>query len=100
MIKNCIREIRKKKRLTQAELAQKLGISQGAIQKLETGERGLDIEWMKKIANALGVEPWMLLPKDMQPNISQNELDIIKLMRLIKTPAPQAESETKENKAG
>ena len=84
MRENCIKEIRKRKGITQVELAKRLGISQGAIQKLETGERGLDLDWMEKIAKALEVKPWELLPKDMQPNITPEEAEILKAVRKAK----------------
>lgn len=84
MSENCIKEIRKLKGITQVELAKRLGISQGAIQKLETGERGLDLDWIEKISKALNVEPWQLLPKDMQPNITTEEAEVLKAIRKAK----------------
>lgn len=84
MSENCIKEIRKQKGITQVELAKRLGISQGAIQKLETGERGLDLDWIEKIAKALNVEPWQLLPKDMQPNITAEEMEVLRAVRKAK----------------
>lgn len=84
MSENCIKEIRKRKNITQVELAKRLGISQGAIQKLETGERGLDLEWIEKISKALNVKPWELLPKEMQPDISPDEMEIIRAVRRSK----------------
>lgn len=84
MSENCIKEIRKRKNITQVELAKRLGISQGAIQKLETGERGLDLEWIEKISKALNVKPWELLPKEMQPDISPDEMEIIRAVRKSK----------------
>lgn len=85
MSENCIKEIRKRKHITQVELAKRLGISQGAIQKLETGERGLDLEWIDKISKALNVKPWELLPKEMQPDISPDEMEIIRAVRKSKS---------------
>ena len=82
---NRIKELRKLRKMTQQELAKILDVTQGAIQKLETGERGLDIDWMRKIAQALNVEPWELLPKDMQPNISPEEQEILRTIRKVKS---------------
>ena len=84
MSDNCIKEIRKRLNITQVELAKRLGISQGAIQKLETGERGLDTDWMIKISKALNVEPWELLPKEMQPNITPEEAEVLRAIRKAK----------------
>ena len=82
---NRIKELRKLRKMTQQELARILDVTQGAIQKLEKGERGLDIDWMRKIAQALNVEPWELLPKDMQPNISPEEQEILRTIRKVKS---------------
>lgn len=100
MIENCIKDIRKKKGLTQVQLAQKLGISQGAIQKLETGERGLDLDWMDKIARALGCEPWELLPHSMQPKIDQNDLKLIALLKELNKSQIKTDIASDEHKAG
>lgn len=99
MSKNCIKEIRKQKGITQVELAQRLGISQGAIQKLETGERGLDLDWIEKISKALNVKPWELLPKEMQPDISPDEMEIIRAVRKSKAIDTQ-QNNVSTSKAG
>ncbi len=78
---NRIREIRKQIGITQVELAKMLGITQGGIQKLEVGSRNLDIEWMRKIAKALDCKPYELLPLDMQPDITPEETEILKIIR-------------------
>ena len=97
MSDNCIKEIRKRKGITQVELAKRLGISQGAIQKLETGERGLDLDWMEKISKALNVKPWELLPKEMQPNITPEEMEVLRAIRKAKQSVLKTDdiSETK-----
>lgn len=51
-----IRKIRKEKKLTQSELAQKIGISYQQIGQYETGKRKPKIETIDKIATALGVK--------------------------------------------
>ena len=99
MKENCIKEIRKKLNITQTELAKRLGISQGAIQKLETGERGLDTDWMIKISKALNVEPWELLPKEMQPNITTEEMEILRAVRKAKEVTAKTDELSSTNKA-
>lgn len=99
MSENCIKEIRKRKNITQVELAKRLGISQGAIQKLETGERGLDLEWIEKISKALNVKPWELLPKEMQPDISPDEMEIIRAVRKSKAIDSQQNNVSTTTKA-
>lgn len=99
MSENSIREIRKRLNITQAELAKRLGISQGAIQKLETGERGLDTNWMIKISKALNVEPWELLPKEMQPNITPEEAEVLRAIRKAKEATAKNNEISSTNKA-
>lgn len=82
MSKNRVRELRKKLGLTQVELAEKIGVTQTAIYKLETGASDLDTKWMKKISDALGVKPYELLPKEWQPQeITEEEKQILELFR-------------------
>jgi len=46
-------ELRKQKRISQAKLADKIGLKQSAIGRIETGEQNLTIETLQKIASAL-----------------------------------------------
>lgn len=100
MSDNCIKEIRKRKGITQVELAKRLGISQGAIQKLETGERGLDLDWMEKISKALNVKPWELLPKEMQPDITPEEMEVLRAVRKAKNSVVKTDDISETSKAG
>ena len=58
---NRIRQIREKRGLTQAQLADRVGTTQPTIMRLENGKRRLTVEWMRKIAKALDVLPEELL---------------------------------------
>lgn len=53
---NLIRQQRKSRSVTLEELAEKTGISTSHLSRIETGERGLDLENAVKIARALGCE--------------------------------------------
>ena len=82
MEQNRIKEMRKAQKMTQVELAQKLGTTQGTIQKLEAGQSPPDTKWMRNIAEALGIEPYELLPLDMQPKeITPEEKEILRVIR-------------------
>lgn len=48
------KELRKKKQLTQSELAEKLGMEKGQISKIENGKFNLTLSTINKIALALG----------------------------------------------
>jgi transcriptional regulator with XRE-family HTH domain len=60
---NRIRDVRKQKGMTLAEVAAacRPPTTAQTVGRLETGMRNLSLDWMNKIAAALGVEPEMLL---------------------------------------
>ena len=60
-MKNYIKEYRIKKNLTQEQLAELIGTSKVQISRLETGERRLNMDWIEKIAKALGVQEGALI---------------------------------------
>ena len=53
--KNRMREVRERKGLKQADLAERVGIFQSEISEIETGERKPNIYLAKRIARALEV---------------------------------------------
>lgn len=86
VIKNNIRAIRKKKGLTQTQLAEKLGISQVHLGRLETNARSLDLEQVENIAKVLGVKPFDILPQEWQPEeITPEEREILHMIRKTTT---------------
>ena len=52
-----IRELRMRKFLTQAELAEKVGVSESTIAGWEAGRKSPRLRNIRKLAEALGVEP-------------------------------------------
>jgi HTH-type transcriptional regulator/antitoxin HipB len=48
------RELRKEKKLTQSQLAEKLGMEKGQISKIENGKLNLTLATINKIASVLG----------------------------------------------
>lgn len=99
MSDNCIKEIRKRKGITQVQLAEMLGVTQGAVQKLETGINDLTSKMMKKIAEVLNVEPWELLPKEMQPSITPEEAEILRAIRKAKEVTAKTDEVSPTTKA-
>lgn len=71
-----IKNLREKKGLTQAELAEKLCVSSKAVSKWETGKGLPDITLIEPISNALGVSVMELISGDAvtNKNISSNIL--------------------------
>lgn len=57
------KELRKKKHLTQSQLADKLGMEKGQISKIENGKFNLTLTTINKIASALGAR----INFDLQP---------------------------------
>jgi transcriptional regulator with XRE-family HTH domain len=53
---NRIKELRVKKNLTQAQLAEMIGTTDATIQRLETGKRQLTERWASQISLVLGVD--------------------------------------------
>lgn len=99
MSENCIKEIRKLKGITQVELAKMLGVTQGAVQKLESGENDLTGKMLKKLATVLNVDAWQLLPKDMQPNITADEMEVLRAIRKAKEITSQQNEVSQTTKA-
>ena len=64
---NRIRELRLKRGWSQEELATRVGCSKVQISGLERGRPRLDVDWMRRIADALGVFPVDLLGRDDNP---------------------------------
>jgi phage repressor protein C with HTH and peptisase S24 domain len=63
MSENRLRELRERAGLTMQALAERAGTSPPQINKLEKGERRMTIDWMTRLARALGVEPAALMPR-------------------------------------
>lgn len=49
-----ILQLRKKKKMSQAQLAKKIGTKQSNIARMEAGEQNFSVDTLDKIANALG----------------------------------------------
>lgn len=52
-MKNFIKQLREDRRLTTAQLAEKVGTSQQQISNLENGKRKLSWQWIQRLADAL-----------------------------------------------
>lgn len=59
---NRIRELRLEAGLSQQALGDRVGVSKMTISDLERGEMRLDLDYMRRIAQALGVMPADLIP--------------------------------------
>jgi len=51
-----ILQTRKKKRMSQVDLAKKIGTTQSVVARMESGKQNLSVDTLSKIANAFGCE--------------------------------------------
>lgn len=56
-----LKELREWVSLSQMELSERSGVSRATIADLELGKRGAQPKTRRKLAEALGVEPWELV---------------------------------------
>jgi transcriptional regulator with XRE-family HTH domain len=61
---NYLRAWRVYRKLTQDQLAERVGTNANMIGYLESGERGLSAKWLRKLSNALETTPGMILEHD------------------------------------
>jgi transcriptional regulator with XRE-family HTH domain len=78
---NHLRAWREYRRMTQEELASRIGTAGNVIGLLESGERGLSHKWLLKLAPALQTTPGFLLDHD------PNDLDTAFLQAAMDVPA-------------
>lgn len=67
-----IKELRERRKVTQKELAEKIGVSDKAVSKWETGKGLPDIGIIEELARALGVSIAELLTGDLRENGNQS----------------------------
>ena len=100
MFRNRVREIRKAKGITLNELAEITGMTYSACQKIDAGTVDLDTKWMQKLAIAFDCEPWELLPKEMQPNITPEEMEVLRAVRKAKNSVAKTDDISETSKVG
>lgn len=61
---NRIAEWRRRRKVSQGELAKRVGTGRSQIVKLERGERRLTVDWLKRLATALDCQPADLMDDD------------------------------------
>lgn len=90
---NRIQELIDAAGINQAELARRANVTVSALNKVIKGTRGLDQEWMRRLAPHLGVSPADLLPREDNPGaLDEAEREIIERFRRA-DPATRAQLE-------
>jgi transcriptional regulator with XRE-family HTH domain len=84
---NRLRELRKKKGITQEVLAERTGVSQSAISQLENSEVEMGIKWMRAFARVLECSPADLLNDEDNPDrLAEEERDLVQTYREAAPP--------------
>ena len=79
---NRIRELRIEAGLSQQALGDRIGVSKVTISDLERGNMKLDLEYLRRIAAALGVQSADLLPLSDNPwGLTAQERDLVERLR-------------------
>lgn len=76
---NHLRAWREFRRMSQAQLAEKIGTADNVISLLESGQRQLSDKWLRRLAPALGTTPGFLLdhdPEDLSTDIMELWLSV------------------------
>jgi transcriptional regulator with XRE-family HTH domain len=93
---NSISALRNAKGMTQTELAEAIGTTLNNLGKLERGTRRLNMDWIEKIATALGVEPYQVImpvgDEDGLPDESERYVNADNLVPLLQALLPLAPS--------
>lgn len=76
--RNRLRELRKRAGLTQAQLAQRSGVSQPAISQIENDDRPMSTDWMRTFARIFDVTAADLLDDEDNPHrLSAEEAQLL-----------------------
>jgi len=79
---NRIRELRTDRSMSLQTLADICNTTVSTVQKLETGEQRLNVEWMRKIARAFNCAPSdLLLDEDKRPYLTEHERRVLEAYR-------------------
>lgn len=82
-LKNKIQELRKCKRLSQENLAEKLNVSRQAVAKWENGETFPDINNLIQFSNLFNISLDRLLKDDECMNITENNYNVSDLIQFL-----------------
>jgi transcriptional regulator with XRE-family HTH domain len=94
---NRLKELREARGLSLAALAALVGTSNQEISHLELGKRQLTVDWLERIASALGCHPWAIVsesapsdPREVELVLAFRAMDHREQETLLATcPAPR-----------
>lgn len=79
VIPNNLQKLRKARKVTQDFLAEQAGTTRNYYGKLERGERPLTMEYLERLANALEVEPFVVIAPDHLFPSSEELADMLRI---------------------
>lgn len=86
-----IRQLRKERDLTQAVLAQRIGVQQSDLCRMENGEYKVSLDTLFKILGVFGIGIGEFFREDLQANVAgEQEHEILRLFQRL---GPQARDE-------
>ena len=99
-MENRLKYMRKLKGITQVELAKLAGTAQSHIAMIERGDRGIDFDLAQRLARALGIKTYELLPLEEQPEqLTPEEKAVLDIFRKSKQANETTTADT-ASKAG
>jgi len=69
-----VRQQREMNNLTQAQLAEAVGVSNSFIGHIERGEKKASVETLVALCNAMGITPMLLLQDSLSDTVMQSQL--------------------------
>lgn len=84
-----IKQYRKSRKMTQLELAKKLGITNSAVSNWESGNNGIDVEMIPEICKALEISPNDLLNTPESNQLPSDALEIAKVYSTLTPPGKE-----------
>ena len=84
-----IKKYRKKCKMTQAELAQKIGKTVEMVCQIENNVAGTKLATLDAIADVLGVDTYMLFLNADRPNLENISSELLEILFLIEDESPE-----------
>jgi transcriptional regulator with XRE-family HTH domain len=82
-LRNRLKALREAQSLSLVALAAKVGVSSQQISHLELGKRHLTVEWLTRLADALGCHPWAIVTPDLATKLTRPEKALLEAFRAL-----------------
>jgi transcriptional regulator with XRE-family HTH domain len=82
-LRNRLKALREAQGLSLVALAARVGVSSQQIGHLELGKRHLTVEWLTRLADALGSHPWAIVTPALAANLTKPEKALLAAFRAL-----------------